>query len=184
MMVGGWPLMVILPLSITCGYLYTGGPFPFAYIGISNLFILLFYGCVLTVSTYYLQTGSLSIPALFAGLQVGLLSIVPHAINNLRDRADDALVNKKTLAVRFGEQFGRWEITFCSLFPYVLGLYWLFQGELWMVALPYLVLPMVIRNLREIWNNAPSCAFNQNLAISALCQTLFSALLAFGHLVG
>jgi 1,4-dihydroxy-2-naphthoate octaprenyltransferase len=184
MVVGGWPLVVILLLSIACGYLYTGGPFPFAYVGISNLFILLFFGCVLTVATYYLQTGFLSMRALLAGVQIGFLSIVPHAINNLRDRVDDAVVNKKTLVVRFGEQFGRWEITFCTLFPYVLGLYWIVQGDLWMALLPCLALPLMIRNLREIWNHQPSDSFNQNLAISALCQTLFASLMAFGHLIG
>jgi len=184
MMVGGWALVVTLLLSVACGYLYTGGPYPFAYVGISNLFILLFYGCVLTVATYYLQTGFLSIPALFAGVQIGLLSIVPHTINNLRDHVDDAVVNKKTLVVRFGEQFGRWEIAFCTLFPYVLSLYWLIQGELWMAVLPCLALPLMLRNLREIWNNQPSVAFSKNLAISALCQTLFAALFAFGHLIG
>lgn len=184
MMVGGWPLMVILLLSIACGYLYTGGPFPFAYTGISDLFILLFYGCVLTAATAYLQTGVLSFHALFAGIQLGLLTIVPHAINNLRDRNDDMLVDKKTLTVRFGEQFGRWEITLCSLAPFMLGVFWIASGKVWMALCPCLALPLIAKNLRAIWESEPSGALTKNLGISALCQVIFSLLLAIGYLVG
>ena len=85
MLAGGWPLVIILLFSVACGYLYTGGPWPLAYTGVSDLFVLIFYGWVSTAAVYYLQTGSVSFASFLAGTQIGFLAIVPHAINNLRD---------------------------------------------------------------------------------------------------
>lgn len=180
MIAGGWPLVFALLISIACGYLYTGGPFPLAYTGISDLFVLLFFGWVSTGAVYFLQTGTLSFSCLLAATQIGLLANVPHAINNLRDHVSDARVNKRTLAVRFGVNFARQEITLLSLIPFVLGLAWIGEMTLWMTLLPLLALPPIISNLRAIWNTEPSPRYNQFLAKSALCQLLFSVLLALG----
>jgi len=184
MLVGGWPLIVILLTSIACGYLYTGGPFPFAYTGISDSFVLIFFGWVSTGTVFFLQTGEITFSCFLAATQIGLLAIVPHAINNLRDHISDARVNKRTLAVRFGVQFARREITFLSLIPFALGLIWLKEGTLWMTLLPFLTLPLIINNLREIWKREPSQQHNEFLAKSALCQLMFGALLALGIFVG
>lgn len=180
MMVGGWPLFLILIVSVACGYLYTGGPFPLAYTGISDLFILIFFGWVSTGAVYFLQTGRLSFACFLAATQIGLLAIVPHAINNLRDRISDARVNKKTLAVRFGARFARLEMTFLSFIPFCLGFIWLAKGNMAMAFLPCLALPPVIANLRSIWKTEPSSIYNQFLAKSALCQLLFGLLLTVG----
>lgn len=177
---GGWPLVFILLISIACGYLYTGGPFPLAYTGISDLFVLMFFGWVSTCTVYFLQTGHVSFSCFLAATQIGLLAIVPHAINNLRDHVSDARVNKQTLAVRFGIHFARWEITWLSLIPFGLGLIWIGERTLWMTLLPLLALPPVLSNLRAIWNTEPSPLYNQFLAKSALCQLLFGLLLALG----
>lgn len=176
---GGWPFAFLLSLSIALGYLYTGGPFPLSYTGTSESFILIFYGIVSTSAIYYLQTGVVSFACLLAGTQLGLLAIVPHAINNLRDHIADALVNKRTLAVRFGPHFARYEITLCSLIPFVLGLGWL-NDNLWMAALPFLALPVVAGNLKAIWSKEPNISYNQLLAKSALCQLLFGCFLIIG----
>jgi len=177
---GGWPLAFILFLSVACGYLYTGGPFPLAYIGISDLFILMFFGWVSTGAMYYLYTGKVGFFPLLAGTQIGLLAIVPHAINNLRDHVSDALVNKKTWAVRYGSRFARWEITLLSLIPFLLCFLLLKEGHLWMAALPFLALPSIMRNLRSIWLTEPSAQYNQFLARSAISQLMFGSLLALG----
>lgn len=182
MMTGGWPLVFILVTSVACGYLYTGGPFPLAYTGISDLFILIFFGWVSTGTLYFIQTHDVSFDCFLAATQIGLLAIVPHAINNLRDRVTDAKVNKKTLAVRFGDCFARWEITTLSLVPFALGLIWGVKDSLAMGLLPLLALPMVISNLQSIWRTEPSTAYNQFLARSALCQLAFGSLLGMGIL--
>lgn len=183
MLSGGWPLILILLASVACGYLYTGGPCPLAYTGISDLFVLIFFGWISTGAVYFLQIGRVTFSCFLAATQIGLLAIVPHAINNLRDHASDARVNKRTLAVRFGIRFARYEITFLSLIPFVLGLIWLEEGTVGMTLLPFLALPVIIRNLRAVWQAEPSPQYNQFLAKSALCQLLFSSLLALGIFV-
>lgn len=177
---GGWPLAAVLLISVACGYCYTGGPFPLAYVGVSDLFILIFFGWVSTESVFYLLTGHVDPFAFLAATQIGLLAIVPHAINNLRDFATDSKVNKKTLAVRFGPRFARWEIILLSLIPFALGLFWLAQGKGWMAGLPFLAFPSVIKNLQMIWQTEPNPLYNGYLAKSALCQLYFSILLAIG----
>lgn len=177
---GGWPFILILLTSIACGYLYTGGPFPLAYTGLSDLFVLIFFGWVSTGTVYFLQTGELTFPCFLAATQIGLLAIVPHAINNLRDHVSDARVNKRTIAVRFGILFARYEITLLSLTPFMLGMIWLKEGTLGMFFLPFLALPPIVDNLRAIWRTNPNPQYNQFLAKSALCQLFFSLLLAFG----
>ena len=177
---GGWPLALILILSVACGYLYTGGPWPLAYTGISDFFVLLFFGWVSTGTVYYLLTDKVDFPCFLAATQIGLLAIVPHAINNLRDHVSDALVHKKTLAVRFGQNFARREITVLSMLPFMLGLLWIVEGSIWMSVLPLFVLPLVIRNLKAIWQTEPSPLYNEFLAKSALCQLFFGCLLAAG----
>lgn len=183
MLAGGWPLVMVLLASIACGYLYTGGPLPLAYTGISDFFVLLFFGWVNTGAVYYLQTGKVTYICFLAATQIGLLAIVPHAINNLRDHISDARVNKRTLAVRFGTQFARWEIIFLSVIPFALGLIWLQEKNIWMTLLPFLALPAIIGNLHAICQTEPSSEYNQFLAKSALCQLLFSCLLALGIIV-
>lgn len=180
---GGWPIVCILFVSIACGYFYTGGPYPLAYTGISDVFILVFFGWVSTCTLYYLQTGFIDFACFLAGTQVGLLAVIPHAINNLRDRKTDALVHKNTTAVRFGIPFARWEITCLSLIPFVLGLIWIPLGHLWAFLLPFTSIGIVMRNLSSIWGEEPSPKYNQFLSKSAICALLFGCLLGFGILV-
>jgi 1,4-dihydroxy-2-naphthoate octaprenyltransferase len=177
---GGWPFAFLLLLSIALGYLYTGGPFPLSYTGISESFILIFYGWVSTTAAYYLQTEKVDTISLLAGTQIGLLAIVPHAINNLRDHVADALINKRTLAVRFGPYFARWEISLCSFLPFVLCFFWIKEGNIWMAVLPFFSLPFVIQNIKRIWHEEPSPLFDQFLAKSAQGQLLFAFLLVVG----
>ncbi len=177
---GGWIFAVLLIFSVALGYLYTGGPFPLSYLGISESFILIFYGWISTAAAYYLQTRQLDIHNFLIGTQIGLLSIVPHAINNLRDHIEDALVGKKTLAVRFGSYFACWEVTLCSLTPFILGMFWIEMGQLWMAILPWFVFPLVIDNLKRIWKNVPYSQYNHLLAKSVVCQFLFGIFLALG----
>jgi 1,4-dihydroxy-2-naphthoate octaprenyltransferase len=181
---GGAPLCLVLILSIACGYLYTGGPFPLAYIGFSDVFVFIFFGLVSTSSVFYLQTETLTLSTIVAGAQIGCLAMIPHAINNLRDHRSDALAHKRTIAVRFGVYVARWEITILSFFPFLLGLFWIDKGFLWMAVLPLLAILPIAYNVKSVWNTEPSKKYNELLAKSALCQLLFGGLLAIGHLIG
>lgn len=181
---GGWLITSILLLSIACGYFYTGGPFPLSYTGTSEGFILIFYGWISTGIVYYLQTQTVIFDCLLAGTQIGLLTTVPHAINNLRDIQSDALVHKRTLAVRFGPYFARWEITLLSLIPFLLNLIWLYEGEIATMVLPFLVFPLVLYHVKAIWQTDPGSSYNIFLAKSAFCQLVFACLLALGYKLG
>lgn len=177
---GGWPLALVLLAAISCGYFYTAGPWPLAYSGISDLFVLIFFGWVSTCTVYYLLTGTVSFPAFLAATQVGCLAMVPHAINNLRDHVADARVHKRTLVVRFGLWTGRWEISVVSMLPFFLSILWWVQGEILAALLPLICLPWMLRIIRAIWQHEPSPRYNGWLAASALCAGAFGGLLALG----
>ncbi|MBS4168893.1 1,4-dihydroxy-2-naphthoate octaprenyltransferase [Parachlamydia sp. AcF125] len=180
---GGPILFLTLVLSAICGYLYTGGPFPLAYVGLGDLFVIIFFGWVATCSAFYLQTGNLGILALLAGTQVGLHSTVMIAINNLRDVEGDAKVNKRTLAVRFGKVFVRKEITFLIFCPFILNLAWLMAGFYLAATLPLLLLPLAIRLNQDIWKTEPSPAYNGFLARGALLHFIFGGLQGLGFIL-
>lgn len=99
----------LLALSITLGIAYTAGPRPLAYLGLGEPFVFLFFGPLATAGTYYLQTASLSLTALLAGIAPGLFSTALLVVNNVRDIEEDRAASKKTLPARFGAKFGLWE---------------------------------------------------------------------------
>lgn len=106
---GGWPLLAIGVASILAGVLYTGGPFPYGYRGLGDVFVLVFFGPVAVAGTYYVQALTLDWRVMVAGLGPGLLSVGILAVNNLRDADTDALAGKRTLAVLLGKPFARRE---------------------------------------------------------------------------
>lgn len=115
MSVGGWKIGLLALLAILLGYLYTGGPYPLGYLGLGDLFVLIFFGPIAVAGVTYLQTGVVSPAATLAGFPPGLLSTAILAMNNLRDRDQDKKVGKKTLPVRFGLHFGKWEFALCLI---------------------------------------------------------------------
>jgi len=110
---GGWPIALTGAICILCGILYTAGPWPLAYVGLGDLFVLIFFGPVAVGGTYFVQARHLTMSAVLAGLAPGLLSVAILTVNNLRDIDQDRLNHKRTLAVRCGAAFARWEYTAC-----------------------------------------------------------------------
>jgi len=115
----GWPLVVIGLISVVCGVAYTGGPYPLAYLGLGDVFVLGFFGPVAVGGTYYAQSLVVTPEVLVAGLVPGLIATALLAVNNLRDVHTDRGANKRTLAVRFGETFAKLEIAICLLLAIV-----------------------------------------------------------------
>jgi len=109
----GIPILALGVLSIVSGILYTAGPKPLGYIGLGDLFVLIFFGPVAVAGTHFVQSLSLSWEAVAVGLGPGLLSVALLAVNNLRDIDEDRLSGKRTLAVRFGARFARGEYVIC-----------------------------------------------------------------------
>lgn len=130
----GAPIVIIGVLSLFFGYIYTGGPYPLAYNGWGEVFVFLFFGPVATIGTYYVQHLTYSVEATLYGMSIGCLSIALLSVNNLRDREEDALTKKNTLAVRFGDTFARFEYLAACTGAFLLPVVWgLFTKELRLV---------------------------------------------------
>ncbi len=177
---GGLPILLIGIFSLIAGYAYTGGPFPLAYKGLGDVFVILFFGLIAVSGMFYLHVGEWSEMSFYAGLQIGLLCAVLIAINNLRDVAGDSLVGKKTLPVRFGKTFARTEIVVFTLFPFLMGGYWWSQGHYLAAWLPFLTLPLGLLISKRVLETEPSAIYNQFLAMSGALHLSFGLLLALG----
>lgn len=180
MMAGGWPFFFILSFSVICGYLYTGGPFPFAYYGLGEPFIFVFYGLIAVPALFYLQTGYLTSECFIAAAQMGFLAMIPNAVNNIRDIDSDAKANKQTLAVQFGFSFARWEITCFTFAPFLIGLFWLGAGKPWLAFFPLTALPIAWLNVQTIWRTERGSSYHESFGKCILLLFIFSLLLSIG----
>jgi 1,4-dihydroxy-2-naphthoate octaprenyltransferase len=179
---GGWPILVLGLLSLLFGYLYTGGPYPLAYHGLGEIFVLLFFGFGAVGGTFWLQAHVLDPRIVPAALQVGLLACALLAVNNLRDVVEDAQSGKRTLAVIGGPRFGRAEILAFALAPFAVGIAWLRAGMSGATWLPLLALPLAVAALRIVLREPPGPRYNVALARTAGLQVGFGLLLAIGLL--
>ncbi len=174
-MARGWPMVVIGIPSLFLAYGYTGGPFPLAYRGLGEVFVILFFGFIAVMGTVFVQTGTWPNEAILLGAQVGLLSAVLISVNNFRDREEDARVGKKTLAVRFGPKFAAGVIWLEIKVAAFLGIVWLVKGyPLFGIA----SLPVFVIGMRIIWGVftlPPGNGFNKLLALGAVQLILFAA---------
>ncbi len=177
---GGLPIVILGLVSVAMAYSYTAGPFPLAYLGLGDLFVIFFFGIFAVSGLYYIQTGELRMDAVVLGLQVGLHATVLIAINNLRDSAGDVKVGKKTLAVRFGLRFSRWEIAALAFTPFVLNLWWWSQGMNRAALLPLLTLPLAFALTKNIFQREPGPEHNRFLGMAAGLHLLFGTLLSVG----
>lgn len=100
----GWPVLVIGAISMTAGWAYTAGPKPYAYYGLGELFVFVFFGMVATVGSTYVQLGHVTGVAWLAAMPVGMWATSMIVVNNLRDIPTDGPAGKNTLAVRLGDQ--------------------------------------------------------------------------------
>lgn len=178
--VGGVPIVVIGLASIAAGVAYTAGPFPLAYNGLGDVFVLVFFGFVAVGGTYFVQAQAVSAVSLWAALPVGLLGVALLAVNNTRDAKTDAAAGKRTLVVRFGAGFGRAEWLACvaasALVP--IGLWLAGLASAW-VLLPLVSLPLAVPPGRLVMK-ADGAILNQALAGTARLQLVFGLLFAVG----
>jgi len=167
----GWPLLVVGLTSIAAAYAYTGGPYPLAYHGLGELFVMIFFGFVAVGGSYYVQRLQIDRNVLLAGFAVGCLAVALLAINNLRDIGNDRASNKRTLAVRLGEDFGRLEIVICVLVPFlaIAPITWV----------PVVALPLAWVVLRCV-QRAKGAELNRCLAMAGALQWAFGILFVIG----
>ena len=162
---------------MVCAYYYTAGSHPLAYMGLGELFVMIFFGWVSTTTVYYLQAGTWSLNPLLAGTQIGFLSVVLIAINNLRDREQDEFADKKTLAVRFGEHFAKVSIVCFLMAPYLLGILW---GKTPAGIFPWVTFPLACYIGLQINKTRPGRIYNYYLGLAALLHLTFGICLVIG----
>jgi len=98
-----WWLLAVGAAAIVSAWLYTGGPRPYGYAGLGEVFVFIFFGPVATMGSAYVQTGRLTVAALIASVGVGVIIVAVLVANNLRDIPGDTVSGKRTLAVRLGD---------------------------------------------------------------------------------
>jgi 1,4-dihydroxy-2-naphthoate octaprenyltransferase len=181
---GGWPVLIIGLLSILFGILYTAGPYPLGYNGLGDIFVLIFFGLVAVGGTYYVQALEINKLVLLAGLSPGLFSTAILTVNNLRDIYTDKKAGKKTLAVRFGEDFARLEYLFSVLIACLIPLILFFITGSHLYALAAsLVFLAAIPPIRTIYEQKPGKIFNQVLATTGRLLFLYSLLFSIGWIL-
>lgn len=170
----GWPIVAIGLVSIFFAYGYTGGPFPLAYRGMGELFVIFFFGFVAVSGSFFVQTGEWGGGEILRlGMQCGLYSCVLIAVNNLRDVEEDRGSGKRTLAVRFGETFARTEILAFCLLPVILwNLYSPPSSAGLLVGLLPAPVGVIVTFL--VFRFPPGPVYNRILAIGALQLILFA----------
>jgi 1,4-dihydroxy-2-naphthoate octaprenyltransferase len=182
--VAGWQLLLVGGASILAGVLYTGGPRPYGYEGLGELFVFLFFGIVAVAGSYFVQVKHLQWEAFALAVPVGLLAASILVVNNVRDIDTDRRAGKKTLAVRLGRDRTRLLFAVMVYGAYVLApVTWLFGPlDAWLLA-PVLSLPVAIPLVRLVQNRADGPSLNGALAQTGMLQLAFCMLLAAGVLL-
>src|SRR6266513_3014286 len=99
-----WRLLIAGAACLAAGWLYTGGPRPYGYLGLGELFVFVFFGLVATVGTVYVEIGRITTISVLMGCGLGFLATAVLGLNNLRDIETDAAAGKRTLATRIGRR--------------------------------------------------------------------------------
>jgi 1,4-dihydroxy-2-naphthoate octaprenyltransferase len=179
---GPWMLVVGL-MSIFFGVIYTAGPFPLAYLGLGDLFVLIFFGLVAVLGTIFAHLGPINgigvftqPSALYLALATGFHGMGLIAVNNLRDIPTDILAGKKTFAVRLGDKTSRFYFAFLEFLPYFCWMPISSQIPGTFAFLPYFSLPLATLNAFVCFRIRERKEFNGLLARSAALQLLFGLL--------
>ncbi|MGZ8867917.1 MAG: 1,4-dihydroxy-2-naphthoate polyprenyltransferase [Thermoanaerobaculia bacterium] len=179
---GGWPILAIGLASIAGAYVYTGGPYPLAYHGLGELFVMIFFGIVAVGGTYWVLTLDYTADALLCGIAMGALANVILAINNLRDLPTDRDSGKRTVAVRLGERGARAEVIVFAVLAFVMvAAIAILRGDhsLWLV---FLSTPLAAALLWRV-HRCRGASLNRCLAMAGALQWAFSILFALGAAV-
>jgi 1,4-dihydroxy-2-naphthoate octaprenyltransferase len=182
--VAGIELLFVGIASIAAGVLYTGGPRPYGYEGLGEIFVFLFFGIVAVAGSTFAQTKSWPWEAFVLAVPVGLLAAAILVVNNVRDMDSDKRAGKRTLAVRLGRERGRAMYAAMVYGSYVIApLPWLFGAPLspWLL-LSWLTLPLAMRTVRNVRQHTDGPTLNEALAQTGMLQLAFCLLLSVGIL--
>jgi 1,4-dihydroxy-2-naphthoate octaprenyltransferase len=181
--VAGWALLAVGAASILAGVLYTGGPRPYGYDGLGEVFVFLFFGIVAVSGSYFVQRKGLPWEAFALAVPVGLLIAAILVVNNARDIDTDRRAGKRTLAVRLGRERTR------TLFAVMVAAAFVTSWVPWLAGAlsPWLLLtaaaaPMAYGVVRTVRTHLDGPSLNAALAHTAKLALLFCLLLCAGVL--
>jgi 1,4-dihydroxy-2-naphthoate octaprenyltransferase len=175
-----WKLLLVGIASFAAGWLYTGGPKPYGYIGLGEVFVFVFFGLVATIGSTYVHTERITALSVGAAIPIGMLATALLVVNNLRDIPGDTQSGKHTLAVRLGDR--RTRVLYVALLvgavvavPLVSGL-----GSRPVGALALIAIPLAQRPVTAVLSGARGPALIPVLVATGRIQLAFGALFAVG----
>ena len=180
----GWELLLIGAASIVAGVLYTGGPRPYGYVGLGEVFVFLFFGVVAVTGSFFVQTTQFSWEAVALSVPVGLLACAVLMVNNTRDMDTDRRAGKTTLAVRLGRERMRTVYSLTLYISFVLvPVIWLTTGLTAWINLGLLALPLAVPLAKTMRERSDGAALNKALGDTARLELVFCVLISVGLLL-
>ena len=167
-------LIVVGVAAIAAAWGYTGGKNPYGYSGLGEVSVFIFFGLTATVGTYFAQTEQITALSILCAVPMGSLACAILAVNNIRDRAQDELVGKRTLAVRVGDSKARKGFVALLAIAHISALATLLPGSLLTLA----VLPLTISISRAVMSGASGPSLIPLLGKTGKLQMFFGALFA------
>jgi 1,4-dihydroxy-2-naphthoate polyprenyltransferase len=181
--VAGWELIAVGGASILAGVLYTGGPRPYGYEGLGELFVFLFFGVVAVSGSYFVQTQELAWQAYVCSVPVGLLASAILVVNNVRDLETDRRAGKRTLAVRLGRERTRMLYSAMVAGAFVLApAAWALGSMTAWLLLPWCAIPLAVPLVRVVRTRVDGPSLNGALAKTGALQLVFCLLFSAGIL--
>jgi 1,4-dihydroxy-2-naphthoate octaprenyltransferase len=173
-----WWLIAVGAVCIAAAWTYTGGPIPYGYRALGEVFVFVFFGLVAVVGTTYVQTHTLAGLAFVVAVPVGLLIVAILVVNNLRDIEGDALVGKRTLAVLLGDRPTR--VLFVGLFVVAFAVVVVVGISRPWVLVTLLATPLAARPARTVLSGGRGPALIGALAGTGLLTLVTGVLLGAG----
>lgn len=167
-------LMVVGVAAIAAAWGYTGGKNPYGYSGLGEVSVFVFFGLTATIGTFYSQTGRITALSILCAVPMGALSCAILVVNNIRDRAQDELVGKRTLAVRVGDSKARKGFVALLAIAHISALATLVPSSLLTLA----VLPLTISLSRAVLSGETGPSLIPLLGKTGKLQMFFGALFA------
>ena len=181
----GWIIIVVGLVSIAAGFLYTGGPKPYGYAGLGELFVFLFFGLVSVNGSYYVQLEELAWLPFGLSVAIGLLSTAILVVNNVRDIDSDRRANKNTLAVGMGRDRTRRLYVFLILAAFfVLALTIVLHDGPWLALIGLIAIPMARDPIATVTGRTDGPSLNKALAGTGAVLGVTALLTAIGLVLG
>lgn len=182
--VAGLPILAVGVAGILSGVLYTAGPYPLAYVGLGDPFVMVFFGLAAVAGTYYVQALTVTPTSLALGAAVGALAVGILTVNNLRDIGTDGDAGKRTLVVRMGVARARVYYAFLVVQAFVIPVsLWLTSQLGAAVLVVLLAVPLARPPVQQVRGGLTGAPLNKVLAQTARLQTAHALLLAAGLLL-